>query len=42
MQVGRSDCEGAKNGEFKNWGGRVYVFGKRIKECINSIASGLM
>lgn len=31
---GRSDCEGAKNGEFKNFRGEVYVFGKRIKKYV--------
>lgn len=28
-------AEGTKSEDFKNLGGGVYVFGKRIKKCVN-------
>lgn len=36
-----SDCQGVKSGQFKNLGGRVYIFEKIIKMYVNNIVSGV-
>lgn len=41
LREDRHDCEGAKHGEFKNVGGGVYIFGKRIEKCANNIVSSI-
>lgn len=41
IEEDRSDCEGAKYGEFKKLGGGVDVFGKRINKYVSNIALGI-